>query len=133
MPCPKCGTATAPGAAFCAICGSNLAGGASSMPVGMPSYGAIPPPIVAGSYQVMPQRTSGMAIAGFVLSFFCSLLGLIFSIMGHNEVKRSDGMVGGGGLAIAGIAISAVGLVFWLIYVIAIIAVMGSTHHSSSW
>lgn len=64
-------------------------------------YGA-PPPVVP--------RTSGMAIAGFVLSFFCSLLGLIFSIMGLNEVKNSRGAVTGGGLATAGIIISIIGM-----------------------
>jgi uncharacterized protein with PQ loop repeat len=126
MSCPKCGTATAPGAAFCAVCGTNLAGGVPPpMPIGMP-YG-VPPPMMAVPMQ---QRTSGMAIAGFVLSFFCSLLGLIFSIMGRNECKRSNGMVGGDGLAIAGIVISSIGMVIWLIYVIAIVAFMGS-HHSS--
>jgi hypothetical protein len=59
----------------------------------------------------VPTRTSGMAIAGFILSFFCGLLGLIFSILGHNEVKRSNGMVGGGGRALAGIIISILQLV----------------------
>lgn len=63
-----------------------------------------------------PTRTSGMAIAGFVLSFFCGLLGLIFSIIGLNEVKRSNGTVGGGGLATAGIVISIVGMVIGLIW-----------------
>jgi hypothetical protein len=85
----------------------------------------VPPPMM-----VMPQvrRTSGLAIAGFVLAFVCSLLGLIFSIMGHNECKRSAGTVDGDGLAIAGIVISAIGLLVWIIYIIAIIAVVGSAH-----
>lgn len=60
--------------------------------------------------------TSGMAIAGFVLSFFCGLLGLIFSIMGLNEVKRSNGQLGGGGLATAGIVISIVNIVIGLLW-----------------
>lgn len=129
MPCTQCGNATAPGAAFCSICGTNLAGGAQPpMPMGMPpmpSGTGVPPPMMA---MPMQQRTSGMAIAGFVLSFFCSLLGLIFSIMGHNECKRSNGMVGGDGLAIAGIVISSLGMIVWLIYVIAIFAMVGSSH-----
>jgi hypothetical protein len=53
-------------------------------------------------------RTSGLAIAGFVCSFFCGLLGLILSILGRNECKRSGGTVGGEGLALAGIVISCV-------------------------
>jgi hypothetical protein len=74
----------------------------------------------------MPTRTSGMAIAGFVLSFFCSILGLIFSIMGHNEVKRGQGTVSGGGLAVAGIVISLVGLALGVIWLIAFFAAAGS-------
>jgi hypothetical protein len=122
MSCPKCGTALAPGAAFCSVCGTNLA----APPVQGLSQGVPPPMMVAP----MVQRTSGMAIAGFVLAFFCSLLGLIFSIMGHNECKRSEGMVGGDGLAIAGIVISSIGLLIWVIYIIAIVAVVGSAHHT---
>jgi uncharacterized protein with PQ loop repeat len=99
------------------------------MPAGMPPMPAgVPPPMMA---MPMQQRTSGMAIAGFVLSFFCSLLGLIFSIMGHNECKRSNGAVGGDGLAIAGIVISSLGLIVWVIYVIAIITVASHPHHYS--
>src|SRR5256885_1412873 len=51
-------------------------------------------------------RTSGMAVAGFVLSFFCALLGLIFAILGYNECKASNGIVKGQTLALAGILIS---------------------------
>jgi uncharacterized membrane protein len=48
-----------------------------------------------------------MAIAGFILSFFCSILGLIFSIVGLNQIKQTG--QGGRGLAIAGIVISVAG------------------------
>jgi hypothetical protein len=65
-------------------------------------------------------RTSGMAIAGFVLSFFCGLLGLIFSILGRNECKRSGGAVGGAGLALAGIIISIFQMLAGVLYAIAI-------------
>jgi hypothetical protein len=85
----------APNTPFCAACGTNLAG----------------PPMMAAP------STSGLAIAGFVCSFLCSVLGLILSIMGLNECKRSNGMVGGRGLAIAGIVISIVHIVFAIIMV----------------
>jgi hypothetical protein len=112
MPCPRCGQPIAPGVAFCAACGHNLAGA--------PQVGAMPqmPTMVA-------QRTSGMAIAGFVLSFFCSLLGLIFSIMGRNECKRSNGAVGGAGLALAGIIISLAGMVLGVLYAIVFVLLVG--------
>lgn len=70
-------------------------------------------------------RTSGMAIAGFVLSFFCSILGLIFSCVGYSECKKSGGTVTGEGLAIAGIVISVLGMILGVIYVIAIATLTG--------
>ena len=84
----------------------------------------------AGRPPVVAAKTSGMAIAGFVLSFLCSLLGLIFSIIGLSQVNKSNGTLGGKGLAIAGIVISAIGLLIWIIYIVAIIAVVGSAHHT---
>jgi len=95
MNCPACGATNQPNAAFCSQCATNL-----MVPPGM---GAPPMPYMP---PVMQTRTSGMAIAGFVLAFFCGLLGLIFSILGYNECKKSGGGVTGEGLAIAGIIIS---------------------------
>jgi len=68
----------------------------------------------------MAQRTSGLAIAGFVCSFFCGLLGLILSILGLSEISRSNGTVKGRGLAIAGIVIS---IVLFLVGVLAAVAI----------
>ena len=68
-------------------------------------------------------RTSGLAIAGFICSFFCSVLGLILSIMGRNECKRSGGTVSGEGLALAGIIISSILLVFGVFGVLAAVAI----------
>ncbi|HEX8114691.1 MAG TPA: DUF4190 domain-containing protein [Kofleriaceae bacterium] len=77
-------------------------------------------------------RTSGLAIAGFVCSLFCGVLGLIFSILGRNECKRSGGTVGGEGLALAGIIISCVTLALNLAVVpaVAIPAFMDYTKRS---
>lgn len=74
-------------------------------------------------------RTSGLAIAGFVCSFVCGLLGLIFSIMGRNECKRSGGTIQGEGLALAGMIISIVSLALGVLGILAAIAIpafMGS-------
>lgn len=62
---------------------------------------------------VQSQTTNGMAIAGFVLSFFFALLGLIFSIIGLNKSKEMGGK--GRGLALAGIIISAVSMVITIL------------------
>ncbi len=49
---------------------------------------------------------SGMAIAGFVLSFFVPILGIIFSAVGMGQTKNAA--MKGRGLAIAGLTISIV-------------------------
>ena len=59
-------------------------------------------------YGQPPHRGNGMAVAGFVLSFFFGLLGLIFSTIGLRR-SREPGRTGRG-LAIAGIVISAVNI-----------------------
>lgn len=74
-------------------------------------------------YQPQPQ-SNGMAIAGFVCSFFIAILGLIFSIIGLNRSKQMGGK--GRGLAIAGIIISSVSMFFMLVYYIVIGAAYGS-------
>lgn len=79
-------------------------------PQGYPPQGYYPPPYAGEA------KTSGMAIAGFVLSFFCSLLGLIFSCIGYSECKKSNGQVTGEGLAIAGIVISIIGFLLSIVW-----------------
>lgn len=128
------------GSAVCARCGAPLAASAPPAgypppgypPAGYPPAGYPPPGYYPSPYgYAAPPRTSGLAIAGFVLSLvFCGLLGLIFSIMGNNEVKRSGGAVTGGGLAIAGIVISSIRLVLEVIYLVVVISVAtGNAHY----
>jgi hypothetical protein len=107
MNCPNCGAVNAPNAAFCSQCATNL---------------LVPPHLMHGMGTPVMPRTSGMAIAGFVLSFFCGLLGLIFSAIGYSECKKSNGMVTGEGLAIAGIIISIVS------FLIGIVVYSGGRH-----
>ena len=64
-----------------------------------------------------------MAIAGFVCSFVCGVLGLVFSVIGRNECKRSGGTITGEGLALAGIILSIVFMVIQVIGVLAAIAI----------
>ncbi len=63
--------------------------------------------------------SNGMATAGFVLSFFVPLLGLIFSILGLKKVKETSA---GKGLATAGIIISSIALFITLIMIIVSVA-----------
>ena len=59
--------------------------------------------------------SNGMATAGFILSFFVPLLGLIFSILGLKKVKETNK---GKGLSTAGIIISSIALFITLISII---------------
>lgn len=70
-------------------------------------------------------RNNGMAIAGFVLSFFCSPLGLIFSAIGLSQINK-DPSQGGKGLAIAGLVISIVSFLIAFVYWGALMAMFGS-------
>jgi hypothetical protein len=85
-------------------------------PAAAPNYGGGQPLPYQGhgghpgsyyGYQPVGQSYQGMAIAGFVLSFLFSLLGLIFSWVALNGMKRT-GNNQGKGLATAGMIISIV-------------------------
>ena len=63
-----------------------------------------------------PRKTNGMAVTGFVLSFFCGILGIIFSAIGMAQTSK-DPNQGGRGLAIAGLVISIVSMVIsWAVW-----------------
>jgi Zn-finger nucleic acid-binding protein len=76
------------------------------MPQFAPSYPAAYP-VSAGP--------SGLAIAGFICSFFCGLLGLVLSIMAINQINRSNGHIGGRGFSTAGIIISVLSMMLGLL------------------
>jgi len=65
----------------------------------------------------MQPRWNGLAIAGFILSFFISLVGLILSIIALNQINKSGGMQKGKGLALAGIIISALSIIVSLLLI----------------
>ena len=74
-------------------------------------------------------KTSGKAIASLVLGFlsivgmcFTGIPGLILGILGLGDANRSNGRVGGKGMAIFGIVLSSLGIV-WTIIVL-LIAIM---------
>lgn len=85
-----------------------------------------PPPVTspvyaAPAYQspTVPLRSSGLALASLILGCLAfvtmgltALLGLILGLIGYRQINRSEGQLGGGGLATAGIAISCVGMCF---------------------
>ena len=59
-------------------------------------------------------KTNGLAIAALVCSFFCGILGISLGIVAIGQINKTN--EGGKGLAIAGIAIGAVSILFtWMI------------------
>jgi prepilin-type processing-associated H-X9-DG protein len=74
-----------------------------------------PPPLSQTLTPAQPTKTSGLAIASLVLGilgfFSCgitALIGLILGIASMRQVRRSNGTIGGGGIALAGTIVSAV-------------------------
>jgi hypothetical protein len=63
-----------------------------------------------------------------VLGGFLSVLGLIFGYVAKGQIDRSNGRLGGRGMAIAGIVLGWIGIV---VLIIVIIAIAGS-HNSNS-
>jgi hypothetical protein len=70
-----------------------------------------------------PQKTNGLALAGFITSLVCcGPVGLVLSIIGLSQINKNP-QEGGKGLAIAGIIIGGIGIVVGIIYYIVVIAV----------
>jgi hypothetical protein len=62
-----------------------------------------------------PQKTNGMAIASLVLSLVgCSLLAIIFGGIAMSQINKGNGT--GKGLAIAGLVIGILGLIFSILF-----------------
>jgi peptidyl-prolyl cis-trans isomerase B (cyclophilin B) len=75
---------------------------------------------------MQPQKTNGMAIAGFVVSLLCcSPLGIVFSAIGLNQINK-DPSQGGKGLATAGLILGIIGLIGSVIWVIFYSALFGA-------
>ncbi len=63
-----------------------------------------------------PKETNVLAIVGFVFSFLVALVGLICSILGYRKAKQEG--LEYGGLALAGIIISAVSMALAFLWVL---------------
>lgn len=104
--CPMCGEQVQEGQLYCGKCGASVE-----------NFEIRP----QGGYYAQPQQMScGMAIAGFVCSFFIALLGLIFSIVGLSQINKYNGMLTGKGLAVAGIIISIITILFQVLAYLAL-------------
>ncbi|PAU69672.1 peptidylprolyl isomerase [Bifidobacterium italicum] len=95
-------------------------GGGAPMPPQYPNYQTQQPQY----YAAPSSKWNAMAIAGFVCSFFFSLIGLVLSIIGYSQTKKSGER--GGDFALAGIIISAVSLALSILACILLFVLFGT-------
>lgn len=91
---------------------------------------APPPPPGYGYGAPQPQRTNTMAILGLVFAFVFAPLGIVFSAMGLKQTKQRG--EGGRGLALAGMILSVIFTVFFVIWLILVVTVFSSAVRTAS-
>ena len=105
---------------------AGLTGGAP--PSAVPS-GAAPPPLAPTTYTGRGQQTNSMAIAALVMGILsitlgllccgpfviCNILGIIFSLVSLSQIKKNPEQQTGRGMAIAGLVMSILGLIVFII------------------
>lgn len=97
-------------------------GYAGQQPYIQPTYGQAPQQPYGQQPAYYPQdRWNGMAIAGFVCSFLFSIVGLVLSIIGYNQTKKTGEK--GKELALAGIIISGLSIVMTIVMIIAFVVI----------
>lgn len=105
MFCSKCGAQLAEGVKFCSNCGSQTADAQPATPQVPPVY----PPVGA-------ERTSGKAIASLVCGIINVFpLFVVAVILGHlslSDIRKSGGRLKGHGLAVAGLVLGYLGVIF---------------------
>ena len=85
-----------------------------------PIYGNSPAPTATPSYMPISVPTNSLAIVSLVssilswvlLPFVGGIIGLVTGIMARKEIKLSNGAQGGDGLAVTGIIVGALNIVF---------------------
>lgn len=132
--CGWCGASLPPGGRFCPACGRAVAAsevpppeagfaGAPPWPVGPPA-GTYAPPLIRPAQPGVP----GVGLAGFILAILgiatagvTCLVGLPLSCAGYWQAKREGRPVG---LCVAGIVMSAIGVVVVISIVILVIVAL---------
>ena len=122
--CPGCGNKITDSNRFCMFCGYNL----NTIDQYKQDSNSN---VSVGSNQPTASKVSnGIGIAGFVVSLISlimccgsfSWLSLIFSILGIKKAKKNNGV--GHGLSLAGIIISAIGLLIFLFWFFSIVVAL---------
>ncbi len=104
---------------FCRNCGAQIDDAAAVCPNCGVATNANPAPYYGGAAPA-PAQSNGLAIAGFVLSLLgFNVIALILSAVGLAQSKKLNG--NGKGLAIAGIVISSISVVGFIILLIVLV------------
>ena len=117
MKCSKCSAELEDNAKFCPQCGAPVGDDYVQHEQAQTQNQSQSQGQPQGNTAYVYQRTNGFAIAGFVLSFFVPILGIIFSAIALKQI--SDRGEGGKGLAIAGLVLSIVWICVALILLMA--------------
>ena len=109
-----------------------------STPPPPPSYGGTPGAGPGTGYGPTPaymgapgtgQKTNTLAIVALVTGIlgiccgFLAIAGVVTGVMGRNQIKASNGLEKGDGMALAGIILGAIGLVLWALWIVVQVAV----------
>lgn len=104
---------------------ADLAGAAPPSP--LPSGAAPPPALAPATYSGRGPQTNSMAIAALVMGILSvtvgllccgplfSILGVIFSLVSLSQIKKNPEQQAGRGMAIAGLVMSILGLIVFII------------------
>ena len=103
--CLGCGNSVAEGERFCGVCGHDSQAGAIDAPIDPQAAFGLPP------------ETSGKAIFSLVCGIFViipplSMVAVIFGHIALLEIRKSPGRLKGRGLAITGIVLGYLGVLF---------------------
>ena len=151
MNCTTCGTALVAGALFCPNCGSRVqaASSAGTPTTGLPAYGEPAPPlsqpydgapptlapewVAPGSapYGTASPPNSTAAVVSLVFGILSwvmlPVIGPIVAVvaghMARAEVRRSNGQLGGGGMATAGLVLGYLQIALLVLAICAIVAI----------
>jgi len=152
MNCTTCGTALVPGALFCPNCGSRVTApsSAGTPTAGLPpAYGEPGPPLsqpydyapptvapqwaAPGSarYGVAGPPNSTAAVVSLVFGILSwvmlpvvgPIVAVVAGHMARAEIRRSNGQVGGGGMATAGLVLGYLQIALFALAICAIVAI----------
>jgi hypothetical protein len=110
-------------------------------PPGAPSYGAPPSPAGYGysaGYGYLPtQKTNGLAVASLVCSLLWmfglgSVLAVVFGSISLSQIKRSNHVQRGRGLAIAGVIVGVLGLLGMAVIIVSVITIDHHCHQTGT-